>query len=34
MLLPSDPARAFMPYPAAEVPHAPSGALGGLTLGA
>jgi len=32
MLLPADPARAFMPYPAAEAPHAPSGPLSGLTF--
>jgi amidase len=32
MLLPDDPARAFMPYPAAEVANAPSGPLSGLTL--
>ena len=33
MLLSDDPARAFMPYPAVEVPNAPSGPLAGLTLG-
>jgi amidase len=33
MLLSDDPARAFMPYPAVAVPHAPSGPLAGLTLG-
>ncbi len=33
MLLDADPARAFMPYPAAEVPNAPQGPLAGLTLG-
>jgi amidase len=33
MLLPDDPARAFLPYPAAEVPQAPSGPLSGLTCG-
>ena len=33
MLLPDDPARAFMPYPAVEVANAPSGPLAGLTLG-
>jgi amidase len=32
MLLPDDPARAFMPYPAAEVANASSGPLSGLTL--
>ncbi|HEX8168512.1 MAG TPA: amidase [Beijerinckiaceae bacterium] len=32
MLLPDDPARAFMPYPAAEVPNAASGPLSGLTF--
>ncbi|KLK95029.1 amidase [Microvirga vignae] len=34
MLLDADPARAFMPYPAAAVPHAASGALSGLTFAA
>lgn len=33
MLLDADPARAFMPYPPAEVPNAPDGPLGGLTFG-
>ncbi|HYF52756.1 MAG TPA: amidase [Salinarimonas sp.] len=33
MLLPDDPARAFVPYPAAPVPNAPDGPLAGLTLG-
>ncbi|MFL5323727.1 MAG: amidase family protein, partial [Microvirga sp.] len=33
MLLPDDPARAFMPYPAVAVANAPSGPLAGLTLG-
>lgn len=32
MLIDIDPARAFMPYPAAPVPHAPSGPLQGLTF--
>ncbi len=32
MLLDADPARAFMPYPAAPVPNAPDGPLAGLTL--
>lgn len=32
MLLRDDPARAFMPYPAVEAPHAPSGPLAGLTF--
>lgn len=32
MLLDSDPARAFMPYPAADVPHAAEGQLTGLTF--
>jgi amidase len=32
MLLHDDPARAFMPYPAAEVPNAPSGPLSGLAM--
>ena len=32
MLLDDDPARAFMPYPAVAVPHAPSGPLHGLTF--
>jgi amidase len=32
MLLQDDPARAFMPYPAAEAPNAPSGPLAGLTM--
>jgi amidase len=32
MLLATDPARAFMPYPAVPVPHAPSGPLQGLTF--
>lgn len=34
MLLDADPARAFMPYPAAAVPHAASGPLSGLTFAA
>ncbi|MGO4389005.1 amidase [Microvirga sp. 2YAF29] len=34
MLLDNDPARAFMPYPAAPVPHAEKGALSGLTFAA
>ncbi|WP_243369523.1 amidase [Microvirga solisilvae] len=34
MLLDADPARAFMPYPAAVVPHAASGPLSGLTFAA
>ncbi|WP_262270377.1 MULTISPECIES: amidase [Microvirga] len=34
MLLDRDPARAFMPYPAVPVPHAPSGPLSGLTFAA
>lgn len=34
MLLPTDPARAFMPYPPVKVPHAPSGPLAGLTFAA
>src|SRR5215211_2320592 len=34
MLLDADPARAFMPYPAAAVPHAESGPLAGLTFAA
>src|ERR687890_786551 len=34
MLLDSDPARAFMPYPAADVPHAAEGKLTGLTFAA
>jgi amidase len=34
MVLPHDPARAFMPYPGASVPHAPSGPLAGLTFAA
>ncbi|HEY8383288.1 MAG TPA: amidase [Microvirga sp.] len=34
MLLAADPARAFMPYPPVEVPHAPSGPLQGLTFAA
>jgi amidase len=33
MLLPDDPARAFVPYPAVAVPNAPEGPLSGLTLG-
>ena len=33
MLLPDDPARAFMPYPAVEVANAAAGPLAGLTLG-
>ena len=33
MLLDADPARAFMPYPAAPVPNAPDGPLAGLTFG-
>ena len=32
MLLPSDPAHCFMPYPAVEVPCAPRGPLSGLTF--
>lgn len=32
MLLNADPARAFLPYPAVEVPGAPEGPLAGLTL--
>ena len=32
MLLPDDPARAFVPYPAVPVPNAPDGPLAGLTL--
>src|ERR687893_775277 len=32
MLLPTDPARAFVPYPAVPVPNAPDGPLAGLTL--
>ena len=32
MLLDADPARAFMPYPAAPVAHAPGGPLHGLTF--
>jgi amidase len=34
MLLDADPARAFVPYPPAEVPHAASGPLAGLTFAA
>lgn len=34
MLLPDDPAHAFMPYPAVPVPHAPDGPLAGLTFAA
>lgn len=34
MLLPSDPARAFMPYPPVPVPHAPTGTLEGMTFAA
>lgn len=34
MLLDRDPARAFMPYPALPVPHAPAGPLSGLTFAA
>jgi amidase len=34
MLLDRDPARAFMPYPAVPVPHAPAGPLSGLTFAA
>ena len=34
MLLDSDPARAFMPYPAAPVPNATGGPLSGLTFAA
>ena len=34
MLLDKDPARAFMPYPAASVPHAETGPLAGLTFAA
>ena len=32
MLLDADPAHAFLPYPRAQVPHAPSGPLAGLTF--
>jgi amidase len=32
MLLPDDPARAFMPYPAAAAPNASAGPLSGLTV--
>ena len=32
MLLPHDPAHAFVPYPAVAVPNAPEGPLAGLTL--
>ena len=32
MLLPSDPAHCFMPYPAVEVPCAPNGPLAGLSF--
>lgn len=32
MLLDDDPARAFLPYPAVAVPHAPRGPLAGLTV--
>jgi amidase len=32
MLLPSDPPRAFLPYPPVAVPHAPTGLLAGLTF--
>lgn len=32
MLLPEDPAHAFVPYPAVPVPNAPDGPLAGLTL--
>jgi amidase len=34
MLLPDDPARAFVPYPAVAVANAPSGPLAGLTFAA
>jgi amidase len=34
MLLDADPARAFLPYPPVEVPHAGSGPLAGLTFAA
>jgi amidase len=34
MLIDRDPARAFMPYPAVPVPHAPTGPLSGLTFAA
>ncbi|HEX2135260.1 MAG TPA: amidase [Microvirga sp.] len=34
MLLDADPALAFMPYPAARVPHAPRGPLSGLSFAA
>ncbi len=34
MLLPDDPAHAFMPYPAVPVPHAADGPLAGLTFAA
>jgi amidase len=34
MLLDRDPARAFMPYPAADLPHAPAGPLAGLAFAA
>ena len=34
MLLPSDPAHAFMPYPPVPVPHAPTGTLEGMTFAA
>jgi amidase len=34
MLLDADPARAFMPYPAAPVPNAPDGPLAGLSFAA
>jgi amidase len=33
MLLPHDPAHAFMPYPGVQVPHASTGALAGLAFG-
>lgn len=33
MLLDHDPARCFVPYPAAQVPHAPQGPLAGLDFG-
>jgi amidase len=33
MLLPADPARAFVPYPPVPVPNAPAGPLADLTLG-
>jgi amidase len=33
MPLENDPVHAFLPYPAAPVPHAPDGPLAGLTLG-